>query len=193
MRIRKVKEEIRVIGIDDAPFIPHSKGSVRVFGVITRGNYRVDGIEQTKIEIDGFDATEKIGEMILNSKHHGQIRIIILNGITFGGFNVCDIKKLSKKTNRPVIVIIEHEPDLKSIKEALEKNQVNWEKKWEIFERIKLIEEIYIKKNVKPIYIHYTDQLDKRIAKKVIEKTRGLSNIPECLRIAHLIGASFNT
>ncbi|MHA1253954.1 MAG: endonuclease dU [Candidatus Helarchaeota archaeon] len=106
MKINKVKEEIRAM------------------------------VVQTKIEVDGFDATEKIGKMIINSNHYGQIRVIMLYGITFGGFNVCDTDELSKLTNRPIIVIIEHKPDLNSIKKALMKNQFNWEKKWAIFEKI---------------------------------------------------------
>jgi hypothetical protein len=192
LKIRKVKDEIRVIGIDDAPFIPHTKGKARIFGVITRGNYRIEGIIQTKIQIDGFDATEKIGNMILNSSHHGQIRVIILNGITFGGFNICDIDILNQITERPVIVVIEHEPNIESIRSALEKNQSDWEKKWAIFKKIGNIEAIYIKKDVKPIYVHFTDQLTLDIVKKIINKTRGLGTIPECIRIAHLIGTSFS-
>ena len=187
-----MKDEIRVIGIDDAPFIPHTKGEARVFGVITRGNYHIEGILQTIIKIDGFDATEQIGNMILNSSHHGQIRIIILNGITFGGFNVCDIEILNQITERPVIVVIEHKPDIKSIRAALEKNQSDWEKKWGIFKKISNIEEIYVKKDVKPIYVHFTEQLDLDVVRKVINKTRGLGTIPECIRIAHLIGTSFS-
>lgn len=192
MKIRKVKDEIRVIGIDDAPFIPHTEGEARVFGVITRGNFRIEGILQTKIKIDGFDATEQIGNMILNSNHYGQIRVIILNGITFGGFNVCDIEILNEMTERPIIVVIEHEPDIESIKSALKKNQSDWKKKWAIFKKIDTIEEVYIKKDVKPIYVHFTKQLNLDVVKMIIKKTRGLGTIPECIRIAHLIGSSFS-
>ncbi|MHA1270303.1 MAG: endonuclease dU [Candidatus Helarchaeota archaeon] len=191
MIIRKVKDEIRVVGIDDAPFIPHTEGNTRVFGVITRGNYRVEGIEQTFIEIDGTDATDNIGEMILQSNHFGQIRVILLNGITFGGFNVCDINKLAEITKKPVIVIIEHRPNLDSIRNALEKTQSNWEQKWDIFKNIITIQEIYLKKNNKPIYVHYTPPLNKEIVKSILEKTIIIGHIPECIRIAHLIGASF--
>jgi len=151
MKIRKVKDEIRVIGIDDAPFIPHTKGKVRVFGVIMRGNFRVEGIIQTKIEIDGIDATEKLTEMILNSNHYGQIRVILLNGITLGGFNVCDIEKLADKTGKPAIAVIEHKPNFNSIKEALIKNQEDWKYKWEIFKKTE-VHEIHLKKIVKPLY-----------------------------------------
>ena len=32
MKLGKIKEEIRVIGIDDAPFTPHTEGEVLLFG-----------------------------------------------------------------------------------------------------------------------------------------------------------------
>ena len=190
MKIKKVKDEIRAIGIDDAPFIPHTEGTTRVFGVITRGNNRIEGIEQTNIEIDGVDATKKIGQMILKSNHCDQIRVILLNGITYGGFNVCDVDELEKITNKPVITVIEHKPNMESIKAALEKNQIDWETKWNIFEKAH-IQEIIMKKDVKPLYVHYSDGLTLDIVKKILEKTIQISHIPECIRIAHLIGASF--
>ena len=85
MKINRIKDKIRVIGIDDAPFIPHTKGDALIFGVITRGNFRIEGVEQTMIKIDGMDATEKISKMIMTSNHYDQIRVILLYGITFGG------------------------------------------------------------------------------------------------------------
>ena len=43
----------------------------------------------------------------------------MLNGITFGGFNVVDIKKLHLATKLPVLAVTHEKPDLKSIHEAL--------------------------------------------------------------------------
>lgn len=192
MKLGKIKDEIRAIGIDDIPFMPHTKGEVLIFGVITRGNFSVDGIIQTKIEIDGRNATERLSEMINKTKHYGQIRVILLNGITFGGFNIVDIDELSELTDRPVISVIEHEPNFKNIKDALKKHFPDWQERWNIFERIKSIDEVFIKSNTKPLYVHYSgEDLSLPIVKEVLEKTSGLSNSPECLKFAHLIGESF--
>jgi endonuclease V-like protein UPF0215 family len=70
VEIRAVKPEIRVLGIDDGVFIPHTKGVVDVIGVVFRGGYWLDGIMRTQAEIDGMDATEKIASMIIESPHY---------------------------------------------------------------------------------------------------------------------------
>lgn len=191
MKLTKIKDEIRTIGIDDAPFVPHTKGKTRVFGVITRGNQRVEGIEQIKIEIDGIDATDNLAEMIRNSKHFGQIRVIMLNGITFGGFNIVDIDILAELTNLPTISVIETKPNFDSIKEALQKHFDDWEQRWDIFTRVH-IEQVSIKSSSKPLFFHYSiGDLTSEVIKEIFIKTSQRSNVPECLRIAHLIGASF--
>ena len=55
---RTIKSEIRLLGVDDGKFNPHSEGNVMVVGVVFRGGCWIDGIMHTSISIDGFDATE---------------------------------------------------------------------------------------------------------------------------------------
>ena len=56
---RVIKPEIRVLGVDDGKFVPHTEGEVIVVGVVFRGGCWLDGVMHTQIAIDGFDATEK--------------------------------------------------------------------------------------------------------------------------------------
>jgi len=109
---RVIKPEIRVLGVDDCPFIPHIKGQVPVIGVVFRGGYWLDGVLHTKIAVDGFDATEKIVSMITSSPHYKQLRVIMLNGVTFAGFNIVNIKTLNAATKLPVITVTREKPDL---------------------------------------------------------------------------------
>ena len=53
------------------------------------------------------------------------------------------------------------------------------------------IDKIIVRKNVKPLFVHYTNDLSIDIVKSIIEKSTGIGHIPECLRMAHMIGASF--
>ncbi|HDI11964.1 MAG TPA: DUF99 family protein, partial [Candidatus Bathyarchaeota archaeon] len=128
-RFRSIKPEIRVLGVDDGVFIPHSKGLVDVVGVVFRGGYWLDGVMRTEIEVDGLDATEKIASMIIESPHYKQLRIIMLSGITFAGFNVVDIKELYSRTELPVIALTRDLPKMEEIKQALE-NLPEKEKRW---------------------------------------------------------------
>jgi endonuclease V-like protein UPF0215 family len=94
-----IKPEIRVLGVDDGVFKPHTKGFVPVVGVVFRGGYWLDGVMHTKVKVDGLEATKKIASMIRNSPHYKQLRVIMLNGVTIAGFNVVDIKRLNEDTD----------------------------------------------------------------------------------------------
>ena len=54
---RTMKSEIRVLGVDDGKFVPHSEGKASVVGVVFRGGCSIEGVMHTNIAIDGFDAT----------------------------------------------------------------------------------------------------------------------------------------
>ena len=117
--MRKIKQEIRIVGFDDAPFIPRSKGKVPVIGVVFRGGSFLDGVLRTDVTIDGMDATQILIDVINRSKHKQQLRAIMLKGITVGGFNMIDIAELNEKTGLPIIVVNRKMPNLKDIKNAL--------------------------------------------------------------------------
>ena len=110
-----IKPEIRILGVDDGVFTPHKKTLALVVGVVFRGGYWLDGVMHTKVEVDGFDSTQKIVSMIVNSPHHKQLRVIMLDGITYAGFNIVNIRDLNEETNLPVIAMTRDEPDLDKI------------------------------------------------------------------------------
>ncbi|NVM28548.1 MAG: DUF99 family protein [Candidatus Helarchaeota archaeon] len=190
IKFREIKKEIRIIGVDDSPFIPRTEGTTRVFGVVFRGRLWIEGVLQTIIKIDGFDATQKISEMITSSPHHGQLRVIMLAGITFGGFNIVDINKLFERTQLPIIVVCEKEPDLQSIKIAIE-HLSDWEKRWEIIQNTGPIYKYHTKEDVKNPVFFQIKGLELKDAQQILKISAGVSHIPEPLRVAHLIGRSF--
>ena len=186
-RFRSIKPEIRVLGVDDGVFIPHSKGLVDVVGIVFRGGYWLDGVMRTEIEIDGLDATEKIASMIIKSPHYKQLRVIMLSGITFAGFNVVDIKELYNKTNLPVIALTRDPPKMEEIKQALE-NLPEKEKRWKAILNAGEIIEVQTREGEEPIYMQIAG-LERRDAEKIVKITSTRSNIPEPLRVAHIIAS----
>ncbi|MEM0487884.1 MAG: DUF99 family protein [Candidatus Bathyarchaeia archaeon] len=185
-RFRVIKPEIRVLGVDDGGFEPRSEGVVPVVGVVFRGGYWLDGVMYTTIKVDGNEATEKISEMILNSPHHKQLRVIMLDGITFAGFNVIDIKKLNNDTGIPVIAITREKPNLEEIYKALKKLP-NGEEKWQAIISAGEIIELPIS-NREKIYMQVSG-IYPEDAKRIISITATRSNIPEALRVAHIIAS----
>ena len=105
MQILVVKENIRTIGIDDAAFKRDLSSNTFVFGVIVRGYSLVEGVLRTKVKIDGLDATEKIGNMICESKFYEQLRAIFLRSSTIAAFNIIDMGMLYNKTALPIVTL----------------------------------------------------------------------------------------
>jgi len=189
-KFRVIKPEIRVLGVDDGVFTPHVKGFVPVVGVVFRGGYWLDGVMHTKVEVDGFDATEKIASMIINSPHYKQLRVIMLNGITFAGFNVADIKKLTAKTKLPVISVTREKPNFAEIREAL-RNLPKSEERWKTMLNAGEIFEVCTKSGGEKIYMQISGVFEED-AKKILQSTSTRSNIPEALRVAHLIASGIS-
>lgn len=182
---RVIKKEIRVLGIDDGKFKPHTKGEVLVVGVVFRGGSSIDGIMHTKIAIDGLDATEKIAQMIKVTPHRHQLRIVMLNGVTFAGFNLVDIQKLHNDTGLPVITLTQDKPDLDAIHDAL-KHLPDSEIRWQIIQNAGDLYEV-ISKGAK-IFVGLAG-IDLADALTVLDLTSTRGSLPEPLRVAHLIAS----
>ena len=111
----------------------------------------------------------------------------MLHGITFGGFNIVGIQKLSEKTNLPVIVVIRHRPNLVSIKKALEKFEDS-EERLKLLSKAGHVMKTQIEnKSVKGIVYYQIKGTDADTAAKIIKATATRSIIPEPLRAAHII------
>jgi len=185
-----IKPEIRVLGVDDGVFTPHVKGLVPVVGVVFRGGYWLDGVMHTKVEVDGFDATEKIASMIINSPHHKQLRVIMLNGITFAGFNVVNIKELSKEVKLPVIAVTREQPNFTEIREAL-KNLPESEERWKAIQSAEKMFEVSTRSENEKVYMQTSGILEEE-ARKILQLTSTRSSVPEALRVAHLIASGIS-
>jgi endonuclease V-like protein UPF0215 family len=186
-RFRSIKPEIRVLGIDDGGFVPRSKGTADVVGVVYRGGYWFEGVMRTEITIDGLDATEKIAVMIEGSPFYGELRVVVLDGVTFAGFNVVDISELSRKVELPVISVVREKPDLEEVRTAL-RNLPDFEIRWEAMANAGKLFEVETRAGENPVYMHAAGIL-REDAEKVMRVTSTRSLIPEALRVAHIIAS----
>jgi len=187
---RVIKPEIRVLGVDDGAFKPHVKGQVPVIGVVFRGGFWLDGIMHTSIAVDGFDATDRMASMINRSPHYKQLRVIMLNGVTFAGFNIVDVKALHAATKLPVITVTREKPDFADIYKALQ-NLPNSEQRWEAILGAGEPVEVSTRNAKAKVYMQ-TAGVSKEAAQKILRLTSTRSNIPEALRVAHLIASGIS-
>ena len=168
-------KELRVLGIDDSHFCP-GDASCLLIGVLYRNNY-IDGVFSTDISVDGEDATGKIAAMAKASRCRPDA--IMLQGVTFAGFNVVDIPELSRLTNLPVIAILRKRPNLEEIGAAL-KNLSNSESKWK---KIQSAGKIYKAEKI------YYQAAGTGNAAQIIESATIRGNMPEPVRLAHVIAS----
>lgn len=176
-----MKDEIRVLGIDDGYFLKEGESKVLVVGTVMRGNRDLDGVLSCFLKKDGLDSTKKLADLVNKSKHKNQLRVLMVNGVTLGGFNVLDIHELSRKTGLPVISVSRKKPNFKNIKRALD----HFKDKKKRLDLISKAGKIYTHKR---LYFQIAG-IGEAVARQVLDKTLAKSNIPEPIRIAHLIAS----
>ncbi|MBK8254789.1 MAG: DUF99 family protein [Polyangiaceae bacterium] len=174
-----------VIGVDDAPFSKEYRGNVLVVGVAMAGA-RVDGVLSSHVRRDGRNAADALVQMILPSQFYAHLHAILLQGIALAGFNVVDIHQLSQALDRPVLVMARHAPDMNAVKKALLLRVRGGKAKW------KLIEKAGPMERVGNVFVQRAGlTLDEAGALLQTFSTHG--NVPEPLRLAHLIAGGVTT
>lgn len=179
-----MKQQIRVLGIDDSPFTFTDKYTT-IIGVVMRGGNYLECVIKSQVSIDGEDATFVCKDIIKSSRHRKQLKAMLLDGIALGGFNIVDIDSIFSSTKLPVITVTRDKPDFNKIEHALKKNFIDWEK------RLKLIKKGTIHKVVtshNPIYVKCSG-IDIEEAKEIIKISTIRGVIPEPIRVAHLIAS----
>jgi len=188
-----MKDNPIIMGCDDATFnLKQGDNKTYLIGVICQG-VRVVKVQKTIITIDGDDATNQIIDLINKNRKH--VQYVLTHTITFGGFNLVNMKEIYKKTNKPMIAITEREVDLDSVKIALIKKFPNiYHKKIEkIINAGNLYEkEINTAAGTSTIYFHKIG-ISIREAEVLLNTVSIDSKLPEPVRIAHLIGRAFRS
>ncbi len=189
-RFGVVKREIRVLGVDDGVFTPHTRGFVLVVGVVFRGGFWLDGVMSTRVEIDGFDSTERIASMIVSSPHYRQLRVVMLSGVTFAGFNVADIGELNAETGLPVIVVTRDRPDFEEIHDAIRKLP-DPERRWKAILSAGKVFEVATRGRGGSVFMEVAG-VSEDDARRIVRLTSTRSNVPEALRVAHLVASGLD-
>jgi|Deesub1362A_J573_1020465.scaffolds.fasta_scaffold00089_53 hypothetical protein len=174
----KFKLFVRTAGFDDS----FSSETGYMVGCVCSGVYPEAFMIRT-FEVDGMDATSTIVSMMVESPYLEQVKGIFLKGITVGGFNVIDIQELYEKLNIPVMVLMRKQPDMDEVIKAL-KNLDNWKERLNIIKKAGKIHAIE-----KGLFAQFTG-IDKQDALELISLSRNRGNIPESLRLAHLVATA---
>ena len=179
-----IKRQIRILGVDDGPFRFGQEKTI-VIGVVMRGNGYLEGIIKREIDVDGRNSTDVLLDMIRKTRHRDQIRVIMLDGIALGGFNVVDIGRLYSEGGIPVITVTREKPDFDLILKTLQIKFLDWKERWDIIRSNEVFE---IETPHKPIYISCKG-ISLEEAKEIIRISTIRGAIPEPIRVAHIIAS----
>ena len=179
-----MKQQIRVLGIDDSPF-KFGEGKALVVGTVMRVPNYLEGVMRTEVTVDGDDSTDKLLEMISGSRFKDQMKAIMIDGIALAGFNVIDIGRLNKELGIPVLTITRDEPDFDKMKAALRKYFVDWEARFSLVTRHELRK---VETEHKPLYVCGVGA-DRAELEELIRLSTVRGVVPEPIRMAHLIAA----
>lgn len=174
-----------VVGFDDGPFDKTvAGGPVPLLGLVY-ARHRLDGALTTQTVRDGDQATEAIARVIEESRFHQHIQCVMLQGITFGGFDVVDLPALHARLERPILVVARKPPRMDKIEAAL-RALPGAETKLDRLKRAGPMEEIA------GVWVQRAG-IEADLAKLTLELHTTHGSFPEPLRVAHLLAAAFAT
>lgn len=169
----------QVVGIDDAPFAREHRGDVRLVGVVYSDD-RLDGVISGRARRDGANATDRIVDMIANSRFRPALNAVLLQGIAVAGFNVIDIHALNRRLGLPVLVVSRTPPDRAAIRHALDTHVPGAARKYRLIEKAGPMEALG------PLWIQRAG-LSWNEAWALIDRHTRHGHLPEPVRTAHLI------
>lgn len=179
---RPIRHLANSVGFDDAPFSRKQRERVPIVGAVF-ARTRFDGVLIGAVERDGDDATDTMVRLISDSHFKEHIQVVLLQGITFAGFNVVDVPRLSQEVGRPVLVVCRKAPDWDRIRAALLGQVPNGREKW------KRIEQLGPMEPLGHLYVQRCG-LEREETEWVLERLAVHGYLPEPLRVAHLIAGA---
>lgn len=131
------------------------------------------------VEVDGLDATSKILEGMGEEK----VEVLIAGSMPIAGFNLINAKEIFERRKVASIFILEKEPNMGAVKEALIKHFEDWK------ERLAVLEEVSINRvqTLKGEVILGVMGMELEEAVKIVEETTIFGKTPEPLRLAKIL------
>ncbi len=174
-----------VLGVDDGPFEKGSSRSVPLVGVTMEGSDLVEAVSVTRFPIDGEDVTDFLADWIEPLRVKPALQGIFFGGITIAGLAVIDVHALSTRLGVPVVIVNRREPSNRRLIEALESAGLG--------HRRAILERAPTAQCVNGRIYAASAGSDPAAVVSLVRATLGKSDLPEPLRLAHLIARAIVT
>lgn len=179
--------KMRIIGVDDGAFQPRKNVKQRtlIVGVLFQ-NLKISAIRVGQIEVDGTDAKRVLVSLLRGLRFD----IVMLSGLSFGGFNLVDISKLATALRKPIIAVTGERPDNVAVRKALHQHFIDWKERWKMVRAAGRIYSCKPLRNEPKLYFEVRGG-SSAAAKNAIGSTAVISRLPEPIRVARILARSF--
>ncbi|MBW2543477.1 MAG: DUF99 family protein [Deltaproteobacteria bacterium] len=174
-----------VLGVDDGPFEKGVSRSVPLVGVTMEGSDLVEAVSVTEFPVDGEDVADFLADWIDGLRVRPALQGIFFGGITIAGLAVIDVRALAERLGVPVAIVNRREPGDARLIEALESAGLAHRRA--ILERAPRAQCINGR-----IYASVAGG-DFESTTSLVKATIGKSDLPEPLRLAHIIARAIVT
>lgn len=180
-----MKKGIRILGIAES----YQGKKSNIAGIVMRKDLIIDGFEFGYITVGKLDATKTIINIYKRMKRD-DINIVMISGLALAWYNIVDIQKINKKTNKPIISVTYEKSEglTKYIKKEFKKEEK--QKRLNIYNKQPKRTKINISKE-KNCYIRYIGIKQKK-AEKLIKDLTKQGKKPEPLRVAKLAAHAYS-
>jgi len=171
-----------VLGIDDGPFDKRSDEQVTVVGVMMEADDLVEAVAVTDFPLDGDDATEFLAGWIAGLRFVSALHAVVLGGITIAGLGVVAIARLAERLGLPVLAVNRQAPEDEPLIRALRTAGLD--------DRIGIVETTPRAWRLSDgLYVAHAGT-SREDAERILRATLKKSQLPEPLRLAHIIGSA---
>jgi len=174
---------------DDGYFPPAFKGGrgdTLIVGVEVSPELHVERVALSRVRVDMNTSMRAI--ISISRLFEGEV--VLLDGVTYSGFDIVDPDEVSMETGKSVIVVFTHPLNLKRIEDALSKHFEDWRDRYAVIERVyKSTVHFYTPWRYIRLYIR---GLDLSTVRLIFKNTCLYSPVPEPLRLADKLASSLS-
>jgi endonuclease V-like protein UPF0215 family len=147
-----------------------------------QGAASVEGVAVTSFPVDVDGATEHLAEWIGGMRWHPMLHAIVVGGVTIAGLGLIDLEGLSARLRVPVLAVTRRDTAANEVSRALIAAGLS--------DRLSLLERLPAARRVEDGLYVACAGAEIEFATGILRATRRRAQLPEPLRVAHLIGAA---
>jgi len=177
------QRSIRIVGVDGGAIPARRKtGEHTVLVAVVLQGPRISTVRIGRIQVDGTDANRVLAALLKPMVFD----IVMLSGVSFGGFNLVDMKRLALDTRKPVIAVIGRKPNNMAVRSALRKHFQDWKRRWLMVRNAGPLYSCKPLTNEPKLYFEVRGA-SPTDARNVIASSATISRLPEPVRVAGIL------